>query len=486
MRFVLVADNRAIVASDEFEVYADKWSSASFAYTSDKDIENVRLRVAFYDIKYGESIYIDNIKCSEAIVSDSMWTADGEEVSVADGKVTFTTSAGAESVIAATTDGDKYTTGEIYGLSAIVSTEADKAYVSFIVGGAHRDCIVTKDESVKLVLPFEAAGKDNILKVAAVTDKASEVTLSDIEVVDKYSIINIAEENGKILVSGVLRGGNENEEITVQIGDIETVTATVSATGSYTAKTDIPDIDGAQKKIRVTVSDIIGYNDMGGKLYTDYVIINPEYADSIAEQVSGKTKGQVETALTTEVMDNLGVSVIPAVKSADKDDIYKYLADKTITDGAQLVNEIKTAAALSSLDARAQKLSDITDEYAALLEADEVSAYEDIYGKADKDVLNSMFRESKADIDDIEDYKYALCETLVRYEMRDKINYSQQLELLKKYDDELNLDFTEFNKLPSVKQYSVAAEWLKDIRSKTDYSGLQDSLDKLVREAKKG
>lgn len=487
MRFVLVSNNRAVAASDEFDVPADKWNSLTFSYVPEEDIENAKVRIAFYNIKYGKSVYVDNLSCSEAIVSNSMWEAvSDEDITIEDGALSFTTAEGTESGIEAVTDSGKYINGETYGLTATVSTTADKAYVSFAVGAEHADYIIKQGDSVKILLPFEAkAGVDNKLIISALTEDAAAVTLTNLEVVDKYSVINVKEADGNIVVSGVLRGGNEREEISVQIGDIETVQPTVLADGSYSASTAIPEMSEAKKVVRITVSDILGYDEVGGSIYTDYILLNPDYADSVATQVSGKTAAQVKAVLTEEVMDNLGVSVIPAFKTADKDDVYAYLSDKTIADGEELIDEIKLASALSSLNDKKQTLSGMTDEYAELLKADEVSAYTDIYAKADKDTLNNMFKQCTADIEDIDSYKYALCETLVRYDMQSKVNYSQQLELLKKYDEELDLDFTEYNKLESVKQYSVAAEWLKDIRTTTDYSGLQASLDELVEEAKK-
>ncbi len=486
MRFVLVSNNRAVAASEEFEVNAGKWNSLTFSYIPDQNLTDVKARVAFYDIEYGKGIYIDNLKCSEAIVSNSMWTpVNDEDISIENGVLSFTTSANAESRIEAVTDSADYINGEVYGLTATVSTTADKAYISFIVGAEHADYIVKQGNSIKILLPFEAkAGEDNTLIISALTGDAATITLTDLEVVDKYSVINVEEVGGNIEVSGVLRGGNENEEITVQIGDIETASTTAAADGSYKVTTAVPDMSEAQKVIRVTVSNISGYDEVGGTIYTDYVLVNPEYADSIAAQISGKTEAQVKAVLTEEVADNLGVSVIPAFKTADKNDVYEYLSGKTIANGEQLIDEIEAASALSSLDSKKQTLCGMTDEYAEILKADEVAAYTDIYAKADKNTLNDMFKQCATDIEDIESYKYALCETLVRYEMQSKVNYSQQLELLKKYDDELELDFTEFNKLPSVKQYSVSSEWLKDIRTTTDYSKLQGSLNTLVTKAK--
>lgn len=191
MRFVLVSNNRAVAASDEFDVPADKWNSLTFSYVPEEDIENAKVRIAFYNIKYEKSVYVDNLSCSEAIVSNSMWEAvSDEDITIEDGALSFTTAEGTESGIEAVTDSGKYINGETYGLTATVSTTA-----------------------------------------------------------------------------------------------------------------------------------------------------------------------QVKAVLTEEVMDNLGVSVIPAFKTADKDDVYAYLSDKTISDGEELVDEIKLASALSSLNDKKQTLT---------------------------------------------------------------------------------------------------------------------------------
>ena len=70
MRFVIMDGTKAIAASEEMNVASAGWGKNVYAWIPDSDMDNIRIRIVFYDIKQGRSIYVDNFSCSEAAITN--------------------------------------------------------------------------------------------------------------------------------------------------------------------------------------------------------------------------------------------------------------------------------------------------------------------------------------------------------------------------------------------------------------------------------
>lgn len=112
-----------------------------------------------------------------------------------------------------------------------------------------------------------------------------------------------------------------------------------------------------------------------------------------------------------------------------------------------------------------------------------IDAYKDLYQNADKVLLNTMLEQSPAKIKDFDTFEYALTETIVRCEVNTKLTAAQQMAVIQKYAEALNLNFNGYSKLSSDKQYNVTTSLMNGIKNVTDYSTLQARLDSLVANA---
>ena len=485
MRFVIMSGTKAIAASEEMDLAPAAWGKNVYKWIPDADMDNIRIRMVFYDIEQGKSIYVDNFSCSESILTNIGWMPENsEDIQKYGTGVLFKTASNTESGIYRTVSSSALEKDSKYAITATASTNADKAYLSLICESKSENYVIKNGENRKIVLPFTADGNDVKIVVRALTAAADEIILDDISIVGEEDFINVETNNQQIIISGKLREGNENKEISVSLGTIGTFNTTTDANGVYSVTYDIPEMSEPNMLLNIVIGGIRGYIDNGGEIGVDYIVNNPKYADEIAKKVSGATKEIIKSVLTDEILENLGAAMMPVVRSADKDDIFEFLAGKQISDGDELMNNITIGAALSSLQKRTQSFTNMTDSYSELLLVDSSTAYKNIYAGADKTKLDELFKGNKTEIKDVESYQYVLAETLVKYEMQSMDTYSQQMSLLKKYSNELGLDFSEYDKLsPSSKQYDVATALTKGLKNENDYSMLQAKLDALVKEA---
>lgn len=484
MRFVIMDGTKAIAASEEMNVASAGWGKNVYAWIPDSDMDNIRIRIVFYGIEQGRSIYVDNFNFSEAAITNIGWMPEKtEEIQKNGTGVRFKTAAGAESGIYRIVSASSFEKDAQYAFTATASTSSDKAYLSLICGSKSENYVLKNGESIKIAVPFTADGNDVKVIARALTSSAAEIILDDIDIAENDEFINIETSGGQIVISGKLREGNENKTINVKVGALGAFDTETDAKGAYSVTCDIPDMSEPNMLLDIIVSGMSGYSDKGGEISVNYILKNPKYADEIAKKVSGATKETIKAELTDEVLENLGAAMLPVTRSAKKDDIFEYLAGKQMPNGETLMNNITIGAVLSSLNNRTQSFTDMTDSYTELLSAADSAAYKNIYAGAAKAKLDEFFKGSKTEIKDIASYKFVLAETLVKYEMQSKDTYSQQLSLLKEYSSELGLDFSKYDKLSSSKQYDVATALTNGLKNENDYSALQSKLDALVKEA---
>ncbi|MDD6484300.1 MAG: S-layer homology domain-containing protein [Clostridiales bacterium] len=490
MRFMVFSDGKLLESSEEFTVSADNWNQPSYAFTPDEDFNNVKIRMGFYDIDEGKSVFIDEVSCKEAIAGTSMWKPRGSEnISISNNTMSFAVNGGKSGGIYCQSDKNSYGAGK-YALVGTVSTDANSAYLIFncpSVSGAHSEYVLKKGEEVNAVLVFDASkSTDDMIhtQIDVVADSDATVTLKNVEIVDMNYFMNVSQADNAVTISGQLKSGNENKSISISVSDIGTFNVRTNSDGAYTISQEIPAFTGIRKLVRAEVSGMSGYNDVGNVLSTDFYVTNTAELDAIAASVNAcTTAAAVSDVLTQNVLDDMGVSAIPVVISADKNKIFNYLAAKDISDGKQLMDAIKTAACYDVLDRRVKKLTDIVDEYADILNVNSIEAYKDLYQNADKTSLNTMFEQSPAKLKDFDTFEYALTETIVRCEVNTKVTAAQQMAVIQKYAEALNLDFDGYSKLSSDKQYNVTTSLMNGIKNVTDYSTLQARLDSLVASA---
>ncbi len=483
MRIIVVKDSKAVAVSDAFLMEAEQWGNATFKWSPDTDMKNLKIRLAFYSIEFGKSIFLDDFSCSKAVISNKSWSAQSDEtVTYADSSIAFATVGGKDGGIVCYTNGGQYLKSGKYALVGEATTDYEKSYFSVSCADSHEDFLLEQNKYTGFVLPFEVTDSgEYVFKINAISDSTANITLKGVKIVNEEEFVSISEINNKIVISGKLRTGNENKTITIDVNNVGTYTATTDGAGNYSYSLSYPEFDDPQMIINAEVSGIKSYSDMGGILSASYCLNNPDYAKTIAEKISDKGAAEIKTVLTTEVLDNLGISYEPIMWTATLDDICVYLENKSIN-SKNLIDEITTGAVLSSLTNKKQVLTDMVNEFGDLLKVKEIPAYSKIYVKTeDKSAFNSIFTQSSAKLNSLDKFKYAFTEAMVKYEMTSKANYSQKIRLLKDYAKELNISFKEYDKLSSLDQREAATQLTEYIAGITDYSLIQSKLDYIVK-----
>jgi len=486
-RFIVTNKGKTVARSEEFELIKNQWNYPAFAYIGENTLTDVIVKVALYDVEEGKSIYADNFVCREAILDNYGWKPSNLEAVQTGRTVSFEVVKDENCGIYVDTDKADFTQGSEYVFTADVSTAADRVVLSVCsptLSGIHNDYVLKRGERVKVSLPYDVSALEGgyvRTEIIAKATSAGNIILENAEIVDVKSAVHAKEENGKIKISGALRPGNENRTISLNITGAEEVTAETNSVGRFSLEAPIPQIEGARKKLTVTVSNINGYADMDNCLTADFYVINEDYINDIAEAVkNSETVETIKLVLTDETLLDIGIAGLPVFISADKEDIFESLLKMEITDAESLLDSLEIASVYSSLENKSQSLSDMIAEFGELLDVENIQAYKDLYNTVDKTTLDKIFAETVSKIKDSDDFEYALTVALVRNEVNEKVNYSEQFKVLEKYAEVLNIDFSAYNKLSSVNRYNVSSELMLKVKDMLDYSKIQSLLNSLV------
>ncbi len=498
MRFVETDGDKAIAASEETEIKAGKLNSIYYTWKADRSTSKNRLRIVFYNFKKGDKVYIDNVKYTLSAADCGAWSVISKgTVSSAD-KVTY------EGITSDTNGGIRYSAdkgyfsdnGKYYA-TGVISTDADKAYVTVSgenMPGIRTDYIIRKGEKKRISLPIETENITGTLNVkfeisGRCADGKFNTYIEDFDVASEDKALEITEDSGKLVFSGRLRAGNENETVSVSVTDFPEFKIQVKSDGSYSFVKPIADFDGVYKTVDVKITDISGYGDINNEISGSYVLVNTKYIEEILKKLSSaKTGNEVKQILGEDECDALGISQIPVFVTANEDKVFDYIAGKDISTKDRLIEEVTAGSAIDTLNNRKKSFSEVIDECAAALGVDKAAAYDDIYTKAaDKSRINEIFEKSGTTANDINEFEYLFTETLAKYEIEKSVNYSEGMTVLMKYAAALRLDLSKYESITSSQNKQAAAsEIIGYIKTANDFSALQSRIDSLSSSSPSG
>ncbi len=496
MRFVVMESSKAVYASEEVDVAAGIWNTSVCLWTPEKEYGNVKIRVVFYDISKGDKIYIDNLSVTQSPLSNRMWQAESDAlINITDEKVSFGADADAFAEgVGVVSSVNKNLFGEnTTVLDGYIATDLDKAYIKVLCEGiGEKYYIVNKDglTHIQFAINPEAVKSENFeIRVEAfgtATQNTHTVDMYDFAIRDLGYIINIEEtETGELAVSGMLKKGNENADVSVSMTDNGSFTTATNENGEYSFTQSVVHGDTFQKTITVELSGLNGYSDTDGKISAEYVLVNDELIDATALQADAKNSvSDVKAIVTEDLLDALGVSMSDIYRKADKDLVITYLLDKDISDDDKLKNEILTAACISVLGANDAVLSDVLDEYAEVLGLDTVATYKDLYKNTmSKEKLNSNFDAQTNKIENIADLYKAVSYALVKTQVESEATNAAGMKVLVDYSADIDLDISKYNSISSAKKNTALNEFVKYVKTENDYTELTDKLSECVENA---
>lgn len=485
-RFIMISENKMIGCSDEFLVTPKKWNSLKYNWYPQISSNDVTIRLGFYDIKRNESIYIDDF-CAESSASNNLnWTAiSNESIEKSSDSVKLRTGNDGTGMYMSLNK-DFFEDNVLYAVSGRINSENSKSYVSIACGdNAYESYVLSSLESIDFVIPFyKSAIENDNFKITVTASQQSVIELTDFSVCSEDSFIKAVQNGDKLDISGKLRHGNENAELALDITDIGQITLTADSNAGYGTTVNIPQFDGARKKLQIKLTDIIGYSDMNNELKADVFVTNDNYYDELSKKVNeAATSDELKKVLSDDVMDDIGIGALDIYRYADKDSVFSYILKNKSENGNDLLNIIKTASLYSMLDLKKTDLSEAVNKYSELIDISNIKAYKEIYANVKNTAeTDKIFKATKIRITDKDSFNRAFTETAVKYDVNNQVNYSSKMNVLISYADDLKLDFTEYNKLSSDKQYNAANAITKLLDVSTDYGALQKDIDRIVKE----
>lgn len=498
LRFVEMDGNKAVAASPEVTLAAGTWQTETYKWVADRTTDRNRVRTVFYNIKKNDSIYIDNFAYRGEFISDSSWKADGNGTISEDAQgISYTASASSfKDYCGIYTGVDKSSLdpGKRYVLHGYIGTDMKEAalYISADnIGNCFSEYQITAKDRAYAALEFDpsecAEDRIKFSVTAAGTAEAAEgkVFFTDLKISEADSLMKIEQKNNKLYVTGRLRKGNENRELTVNVTETDEFTTSSDADGGYSFTCDLPEVQ-TRKDIFVYLSNINGYSDFGNVICGYTTVYNDIYRNSIAKSADEKTSlSGISSVLTDEVLRNTGISKIRNYRRADKDFVLNYLLDCDISTYEKLEDAVNVGAIINGLSVKRISLITALDWYGKVLKTDSVAAYKKEYEAADKKTLEALFMKCKTEINDIEDLHYVITELLVKEKARKAINYSEIMSFAAEYAEDLRLDLSAYNGLSTSNKYTVANSFAAYLKDADSFGTLQDVLDRLVAEVKK-
>ncbi|MGN0180464.1 MAG: S-layer homology domain-containing protein [Monoglobaceae bacterium] len=498
LRFVEMDGNKAVAASPEVTLAAGTWQTETYKWVADRTTDRNRVRTVFYNIKKNDSIYIDNFAYRGEFISDSSWKADGNgTISEEAQGISYTASANSlKDYCGIHTGIDKSSldAGKTYVLHGYIGTDMKEAalYISTDnIGNCYSEYQLTAEDSAYVTLEFDPSrcAEDEIKfsVTAAGTAEAAEgrIFFTDLKISEAESLMKIEQKNNELYVSGRLRKGNENRELTVNVTGADEFTTSSDADGGYSFTCALPEVQ-TRKGVFVSLSNINGYSDFGNVICGYTTVYNDSYRNSVAKSADEKTSlSEISSVLTDEVLKDIGISKIRNYRRANKDFVLNYLLDCDISTYEKLEEAVNVGSIINGLSGKRISLIAALDWYGKALKTDSVAAYKKGYQTADKKTLEALFMKCKTEINDIEDLHYVITELLVKEKAKKAINYSEIMSCAAEYADDLLLDFSDYNGLSTNNKYTVANSFAAYLKDADSFRTLQGELDRLVADVKK-
>lgn len=492
-RIILMDNNDIVSISNEYSLEAGKPLNVEHTWTSDRETAKLKPIIAFYTkirkSNLTNSIYIDNFSCGKIFAGASEWTAvDG----------TFTLDGAGGAVLTDTADGfadyseikcrinkSELTENE-YALICTVSSDFSPAYLTAScdnIQNAQKDIIISSGAESTLSLPIDlkecsSEALELSISVKGEGDGTKSVRFGSIELVKTTHSAEAYQDGNAVHISGCLKKGNENSIISIKIADMPAVSVLTDAQGCYSYDADLPEGDAISQSLIISVSGIKGYSNDAIKT-TLFYVNSDVYVNKVAGAVSAANTGsELRNVLTDEVLDSLGLAASRLYNSVDKTKVFDYLCKMDNSTFERLKGNFTACCALSALSEKQMTPSYVTETYKKELMLEEDAVYKDLYGKNTD--FDSVYESFKGDVGTYKDFLERVRWSLVKSKVKNSVNYSEGMAVIKKYADELGLDLGKYSKLSSGKTAKeIAQKFTEYIKTMDDYSKAGRMLDSL-------
>ncbi|MBP3362143.1 MAG: S-layer homology domain-containing protein [Clostridia bacterium] len=500
MRFIEMDGNKAVAMSPEITLEEGIWQTEVYKWDSDISTDKNRVRTVFYNIQENDSVYIDNFAYRADYISDSSWKADTNgRIDNGERGISYTASSSSFEKycgIYASIDKDAFEANKEYVLSGYVDSDmADAALCVSVdnIDNCFSEYIITPGNRAYVSLCFNPSmcPDDEISFSLTATGTAGgsegKINFSGIQINEADTFVKAVQKNGKLLISGKLRSGNENKELNVSVTGMSDQKTLSDENGEYSFECDLPEVQ-TSREVFVSISNVGGYEDLGGVINGYTVIYNEDYRNDIAKEADEKTSLEaLKGVLTDEALQSTGISKIKDFRLADKDFVFGYLLDVDFSSYEELEDAVKAGSVLSGLSNRKISLTDSVSKYEAELMLGFVPAYKNEYEKADKAAVESLFKQCTTKIDGLEDLHYVLTEVLIKEKAAKAVNNSEIMSYIEKYADDLSLDLSKYKALnPTQIRYEVTNSFASYLKNADSFKTLQSKLDELISNAGNG
>lgn len=515
-RVLLMNGSKIIRKSDEYTINSGSWNYICDTWLCDKVYKNLSVRVVFYNVAKNTSIYIDDVSCYTDLMLSNGFESGYEDWQKTEGlaadvstdkyvkgekslKITVSPEMLAEGAAIWQNVSKAKTDSAMNVISAYVYSETDETYAQLYIENAPQFSRSVALKSgwnyIQTVFDTSEISAQDLtikLKLQGESGSAADFYIDEVRIRDEKSIVYVdkSADETSISVSGTLRKGNENNSVTVNIIDDKTGATVLSgstavqADGTYTKVFSLDEISEARMTMRIKVDGALFYDEYGNEITGSYEYVNGGMIDGYLSQINNAPSAEsVKTIMTTPAVVNaLNLKAIDVYRNNPNPDVvYKIVYETSIGSIEDLEAAVKVGSALDTINGAGNKFIEMLDTFKSELKLGEALAYERLYKTVDKAKLTANFYEKSEKVDSLLKLRQRINEAIIKTVIRTHTLYSQTMETLKEYDDEIALNFTAYDSISdSDKKYNVAVNFAKYAVECKDFALLQAKLNELV------
>lgn len=489
MKYIVMNNNDILSVSKEYELLPSVWLNTEYTFESGLDSDKNKIILAFYSTSSNassESIYIDDFMFRDTYIKSDGWKSSSGSITANGGQTIFTdVDFKNYNELTYTINKSELPEGKAV-LSGKISSDMEDTYIKMScdeIENQNSTYYIGKNETVNAALLLDTAEVqgDTLTLRIGFAGKASDsgtVTMTDFDIRGMDTLIGITQENNKLVISGTLKSGNENRNITLRSDMLGETGVIAKSDGSYRIEKNASDINAQYGMINVKLYGAAGYpNDF---IETSGYYVSNEYKNTVTDAVKKCTDtSAVRTVLSDEVLNNLGILKDPIFRKTDSEKVIKLITPQKITAYEDLENGVFGAACLCAAESGNENVYGLLKNYGKYLTA-AGKAYEDLFKPAKQNEFNEIYSGFDVKAENTDDFVNKITWTLVKNKVNNSSNYSEGMSFVKKYADELGLDLTAYKDIEATSRgQNASLQFVNYLKGETDYTKAQSKLNSL-------
>lgn len=489
MKYIVMNNNDIISVSKEYELLPSMWLNAEYTFKADSDSDKNKIILAFYSTSKNsssESIYIDDFMFRDSYIKSDGWKNTSGSITSNGGETIFTDSDFKNyNELTYTINKSELPEGKT-ALSGKISSDMEDTYIKMSCDEIENQIVtyhIGMNETVSAAFALDSSKVqgDTLTFRIGFAGKASEtgtVTMSDFDIRGMDTLIDIRQENGKLVISGNLKTGNENRNITLKSDMFGDTGVIAKSDGSYRTEKNASDINAQYGMINVKLYGAAGYpNEF---IETSGYYVSDEYRNTVTDAVKKCTDtSALRTALNDEVLNNLEILKDPIFRKTESEKAVNMITPQKITSYEDLENGVFGAACLCAAESGNENIYELLKSYEKYI-TNIGKAYEDLFKATKQNEFNEIYSGFDVKAENTDDFVKKIAWTLVKNKVKGSSNYSEGMSFVKKYADELGLNLTVYKQIESTsKGQNAALQFVNYLKSETDYTKAQNKLNSL-------